>query len=326
MTPSLLQRILSVWRYNCFAHHNEDSLVLYNMLSMCAHSCDPSACWSFGDDDSCVLRARREIKAGEEITVSYLHDDILKATVVRRRKLSNWDFLCACERCMEIIDYARGFRCKKCHAGSCYFAGEGCLTKCNMCDFTYTPDEIERLVETEKSVVDRVDLIKKHDTVKNAEMIYVDAVTTFTEHWCLYVLDTILFEYYRDQKNFFAASEHQQRRITFHTKVFPRVTFILAWAYEELADILQCIGDENSMRRLGDWEPCIGDENSIRRHGSVTVWLAHYWQARYMLSILCGPTHAYTESVEEKWHALRAQTGRDQESSSCSSDSDECLA
>jgi hypothetical protein len=163
-----------------------------------------------------------------------------------------------------------------------------------MCDFAYKPDEVEALVETEKSVVDRVDLIKKNDTVKNAEMIYVDAITTFTEHWCLYVLDTVLFEYYRDQKNFYAASEHQQRRITFHTKVFPRVTFILAWAHEELADIMQSTVEKNK-----------------ERQGYMANWIARYRQATYMLSILCGPTHVYTQGPHTKWQNLQAQVMRE---------------
>jgi hypothetical protein len=82
--PRRLQRLVSAWRYNSFGHHTEDGLVLYNRISMCAHSCDPSCCWSYGNEDAFVLRARIALKSGDEITISYLQDeDLLKSTSVR---------------------------------------------------------------------------------------------------------------------------------------------------------------------------------------------------------------------------------------------------
>ena len=49
----------------------------------CNHG-HPSA-RSYGDDDAFVLRARIALKAGDEITISYLQDeDLLKSTTVRQ--------------------------------------------------------------------------------------------------------------------------------------------------------------------------------------------------------------------------------------------------
>lgn len=85
LDPRRLQRLVSAWRYNSFGHHKEDGLVLYNRISMCAHSCDPSCCWSYGDDDAFVLRARVALNKGDELTISYLQDeDLLKSTAVRQ--------------------------------------------------------------------------------------------------------------------------------------------------------------------------------------------------------------------------------------------------
>jgi len=300
MTGSLLQRLLSAWRYNSFGHHTEDGLVMYNRISMCAHSCDPSCCWSFGDDDAFVLRARRAMPPGGELTISYLQDDdLLKSIKVRRQKLINWKFNCACERCVEVIDYARGFRCGRCRTGSCYFKETSGkrqeFTQCKMCDFSYSQEEVLSLLETEESYANRVDTLNKTD-IPDVELVYMHALDPFAEHWVLYVMDTILFESYRDKKNCLEAAEHQQRRIRYHTNVFPRVTFILAWAHEELADIMQSTVEKNNIKE---------------RQGYMANWIARYRQATYMLSILCGPTHVYTQGPHTKWQNLQAQVMRE---------------
>ncbi|CAD7923065.1 unnamed protein product [Amoebophrya sp. A120] len=121
-TKTLLQTLINAWRYNSFGHHTEDGLVLYNRISMCAHSCDPSCCWTYGDDDSFVLRARVALEAGSELTISYLQDeDLLKSTDVRREKLENWKFTCGCTRCNLKVDVSRGYRCLRCRAGAHYY-------------------------------------------------------------------------------------------------------------------------------------------------------------------------------------------------------------
>lgn len=46
--------------------------MLYNRISMCAHSCDPTCCWSYGDEDAFVLRSRMALEKDGELTISYL--------------------------------------------------------------------------------------------------------------------------------------------------------------------------------------------------------------------------------------------------------------
>merc|ERR1719262_257728 len=126
--PQRLQRLVSAWRYNSFGHHKEDGLVLYNRISMCAHSCDPTCCWSYGDGDAFVLRARVALAKGDELTISYLQDeDLLKSTSVRQQKLQNWRFTCQCNRCGLCVDTGRGFRCRRCRIGLLYASVTGSL-------------------------------------------------------------------------------------------------------------------------------------------------------------------------------------------------------
>merc|ERR1719234_1237840 len=97
-------------------------------------------------------------------------------------------------------------------------------------------------------------------------------------------MDTMLFELYRDKEGkSHDAVRHQTERIRFHNLVFPRVTFILAWAFEALADLLSK-DDRNIYERI-----------------------QYYRQVTSMFSILCGPTHVYTQGPQNKWQSLQAQ-------------------
>eukprot|EP00929_Paragymnodinium_shiwhaense_P114434 TRINITY_DN8282_c0_g1_i1.p1 TRINITY_DN8282_c0_g1~~TRINITY_DN8282_c0_g1_i1.p1 ORF type:complete len:532 (-),score=122.72 TRINITY_DN8282_c0_g1_i1:214-1809(-) len=278
--PKQLQRLVSAWRYNSFGHHKEDGLVLYNRISMCAHSCDPTCCWSYGEEDSFVLRARVNLKAGGELTISYLQDeDLLKGTIVRRNKLQNWRFTCGCIRCNLKIDLGRGFRCRKCRVGIVYPDDTGALIPCSVCGFTQTEEDQRMLTQLEDQYVTRVDALDKRD-VADVETVYQAALDIFERHWILYVMDTMLWEAHR-QERLNEAIEHQQRRIDFHTHYYPRPTFILAWCHEEMGD------SQLSLFRSRKWKPS-----------------QEFMRAYHMLVILCGQSHQYTASPYQKYYQV----------------------
>lgn len=121
--PALYERLLQVWRFNSFGHHSEkDGLVLYDRISMMAHSCRASASWHYGEGEAFVLRARVQLEAGAEITISYIGDEeLFKSTNVRREKVRGWLFVCHCLRCDAPVDNCRGFRCPSCGSGTTFF-------------------------------------------------------------------------------------------------------------------------------------------------------------------------------------------------------------
>lgn len=271
-----LQRLVSAWRYNSFGHHKEDGLVLYNRISMCAHSCDPSCCWSYGDGDAFVLRARVALGRGDELTISYLQDeDLLKSTVVRQQKLQNWRFTCQCARCCLTVDMGRGFRCRRCRIGILYASMTGTLQPCHVCCALPSPEDIQMLLQIEDDYVLRVENLDKTD-VADVETVYLAAIDIFERHWMLYVMDTMLWEAYRE-KNLADAIEHQRRRIEFHEHYYCRPTFILAWCHEELGD---CLQSQFSHRK---WQ-----------------FTKEFQQAYQVLAILCGTNHQYTASPDRK--------------------------
>lgn len=278
--PRRFQRLVSAWRYNSFGHHKEDGLVLYNRISMCAHSCDPSCCWSYGEEDAFVLRARMSLKKDDELTISYLQDeDLLKSIAIRQQKLQNWRFTCDCPRCCLPVDTGRGFRCQRCRIGSLYPIVAGGFQPCSICASLPSKEDVEQLLRMEDEYIVRVDGMDKKD-VADVELVFQAAMDCFERHWILYVLDTMLWEAYKQPK-IVEAVEHQRRRIDFHEHYYGRPTFILAWCHEELGD---CIVLQAPHRK---WQ-----------------FTKEFKQAYQMLSILCGTNHQYTSSPFQKlWQA-----------------------
>jgi len=283
--PRRLQRLVSAWRYNSFGHHKEDGLVLYNRISMCAHSCDPTCCWSYGDDDAFVLRARVALRAGDELTISYLQDeDLLKSTAVRQQKLQNWRFTCQCPRCCLPVDEGRGFRCRRCRIGILYASVTGGLEPCRVCSASASQEDSNMLLHLEEEYVLRVENLDKTD-VPDVETVYQAAIDIFERHWILYVMDTILWESYRE-KCLTDAIEHQRRRVEFHEHYYCRPTFILAWCHEELGD---CLLNQAAHRK---WQ-----------------YIQEFQRAYQMLAILCGTNHQYTASPYNKlWQVSSSNT------------------
>jgi len=282
-----LQLLVSAWRYNSFGHHKEDGLVLYNRISMCAHSCDPTCCWSYGDEDAFVLRSRVALSKGDELTISYLQDeDLLKSTAVRVQKLQNWRFTCACDRCVQPLDVGRGFRCRKCRIGILNFSvAKGGLEPCQVCNALPSQEDQQMLIHLEEEYVQRVENLDKTD-VADVETVYQAAIDIFERHWILYVMDTMLWEANRE-KALPDAMEHQRRRIDFHEHYYNRPTFILAWCHEELGDSLQT---QFAHRK---WQ-----------------YIQEFQRAYNMLAILCGTNHQYTASPYNKlWQASNANNG-----------------
>lgn len=113
--PHRVKRLLAVWMFNCFEHtESPKGYALYFVPSFMSHSCAPSAVWMLDGEGRYVLRARCDLSAGDEVTISYLSEDMLLETATQRQSflLSSKGFWCSCERCYpETIDKSRGFCC-----------------------------------------------------------------------------------------------------------------------------------------------------------------------------------------------------------------------
>lgn len=298
--PRLYERFLQVWRFNSFGHHVEnDGLVLYSYISMCAHDCGASASWHYGENDAFVLRARRFIPQGGEITISYIGDeDLIRSTHIRRERLSGWMFKCGCNRCSSPIDNCRGFRCPSCGVGTVFVKTEtDPLTErslvvdvnsqpCTSCGAPMKKSMLDKYVGFEQAYISRLDDCEIDD-VPDMEAVYAEAQRVFAQHWVMYQLDQMLAEGYKRIKAYSAATMHNQKRINYLTAVSPHPSYTLAWLYESLGDPI--VDEEKSGRA----DPAT---RAFRRNLAAGA----YESAMNMLYVLCGWEHEYTDTAYTK--------------------------
>lgn len=119
-------RILERLESNAFSvvDHDMSSVAgigLYTVAAAINHSCDPNCYQTFDLFSAATLsiRASRNIKKGEEISIAYI--DIGKSKSTRHRELSSlYGFYCTCTRCSSHSD--GGYLCSTLNCGGCYEA------------------------------------------------------------------------------------------------------------------------------------------------------------------------------------------------------------
>lgn len=111
----------------CIMHENaaevvEDSntvgLALFSKACMMSHSCDANCFWytkwsTGGSAFERIVRAIKDIRPGQELTVSYALEGILILPTPERRAWirRNFSFECNCVRCTSHAEYVRCFYC-----------------------------------------------------------------------------------------------------------------------------------------------------------------------------------------------------------------------
>jgi SET domain-containing protein len=81
---------------------NNEGSGLYQIQSACNHSCDPSAEITYPRSDfTMVMQALRDIKKGEEITISYIDECVRERSRHSRIKFLRelYLFTCECPKC-----------------------------------------------------------------------------------------------------------------------------------------------------------------------------------------------------------------------------------
>ena len=94
------------------------SHALFPYLSLTSHSCLPN-CEHWVNGEEAVIRAKKKIKKGEELTIRYTYLS-LHRTLLRKVINNAWFFTCICERCSdpsELGTNSSSFRCFDCREG-----------------------------------------------------------------------------------------------------------------------------------------------------------------------------------------------------------------
>ncbi|CAE8610232.1 unnamed protein product [Polarella glacialis] len=159
-----LERLLGVWLLNCFEHSEEPvGFSTFFLPSFVSHDCRPNCMWHY-EGDSFVMRARKAIAAGDEITVSYLAEEaLLESTASRRTQLeATKHFLCNCGTCSATLDLVRGFACPGCKEGEVFLDVRGerpasaAQGACRRCGFLPDARQVSDLAEQEARIEELV--------------------------------------------------------------------------------------------------------------------------------------------------------------------------
>ncbi|KAI1266281.1 hypothetical protein F5Y18DRAFT_426178 [Xylariaceae sp. FL1019] len=94
-------REMNIFQYNSWEYRG--GCGIFPLASRINHSCLPSSRMGPGDEGShsVIILSRRQIPAGQEITIDYYDEKFIYKTAAQRRLVteSEWQFVCDCQAC-----------------------------------------------------------------------------------------------------------------------------------------------------------------------------------------------------------------------------------
>jgi len=324
-SPLAIERLTQVWVLNCFEYSdNPQGYSTYFFSSFMSHSCWPNAVWHYTGADH-VLRARRAIKAGDEVCISYLPEHgLMQSAPVRRNELHDTKrFWCSCERCTGPQDLSRGFVCPRCSEGKVFahtpepgpaqddtlLAAQLVGAVCSTCGEALSKKDAVRLAGQEKRIKKTIDeltargLRKKGSTLPSIKEIHA-AETSVEPVFAQHVLADLLWEQLADcterawkKHGGYGAKKRSQeqrrllaRRCAFHAAAYPGLNGSHAWALEACGDSM--MHGMNPKAYKGDVKAAAKDEpeEALRLYG----------EARRILTLMFGEEHEYVQQVVRK--------------------------
>lgn len=165
-TKDELWRLLRIVEVNTFETPTADGRRLVELLlttSRVNHSCSPNALRGPGAEAGTVeVRAIRPLAAGEEISISYVDEEVLMSPMPARRErlFGRWQFQCQCKRCAT-PDRLRAFRCSSdpaCNPRGMVLAAPDMtsLAPCRCCGKSLTFEEAKVAFGEEQELIETV--------------------------------------------------------------------------------------------------------------------------------------------------------------------------
>lgn len=314
--PLILERLTQVWVLNCFEYSDHPTgYSVYFFSSFMSHSCYPNAVWHYTGTDH-VLRARRNIKVGDEVCIAYLPEDgLLNPTVLRRHELHQTKhFWCDCERCDATEDSTRGICCPDCNDGTVfsvstdadnnkkeYLPTAWTARKCNRCGHVLTPKQAEDIASNENKLkkmvedgVDKVASMLVSDVRKNER--WMEAL--FSQHFLSDSIWEQLAEYYARQGLYDDQRRILRNRCAFHKAAYPGLSGTHAWSLEALGDALRSDAPSPSAKKKSRSEPIVMAEKDKAEQS--------YVESFGILRLMFGEDHEYVVAVSDKLAALKS--------------------
>jgi len=264
-----------------------------------------------------VLRARRNIKAGDEVCIAYLPEDgLLTPTPQRRHELHQTKhFWCDCERCDATEDCTRGVFCPQCKKGTVYSVATDPETnkkeylssawisrKCNACPHIVTQaqaqemakqeNELKKLVEGEALKKVGATLVFLQDKERSFQAI-------FSQHFLVDLMWEVLADVYHKLHEIAEQRRVLQCRCTFHKAAYPGLSGTHAWSLEALGDALQKSPASRTSDKKSKTVAVKADKEGAEKC---------YMQSLDILRLMFGEDHEYVVSVADKLKALQSGT------------------
>jgi hypothetical protein len=317
--PVILERLTQVWVLNCFEYSDSPTgYSVYFFSSFMSHSCFPNAVWHYTGSDH-VLRARRNIKVGDEVCIAYLPEDgLLNPAVMRRHELHQTKhFWCDCERCQALEDPTRGVFCGDC--GSTVFSAATdpesnrkdylpsawVGRKCAPCGHIVTPKEAQDIADNENTLKKIVEdgIEKAKSSVKDVQKNERWMEATFCQHFLADSAWEQLADFYAKHQLFVDQRRVLQSRCTFHKNAYPGLSGTHAWSLEALGDVQRCCAPRRPANAKKDWEPTAKAEKDKAEQS--------YLESFRILKLMFGEEHEYVSSVADKLKELRSGAAAD---------------
>lgn len=323
-----LERLLAVWLLNCFEHSEEPlGFSTFFLPSFLSHNCRPNCMWHYEHDDF-VLRAREDIAAGDEITVSYLAEEsLLESTEGRRAQLeATKHFTCHCQTCEAPLDASRGFRCLRCKDGEIFLCtdddpatgGGLACSMCQQCGFRANAKQAANIRDQESQVEELVQEWDRKSACAGPDVYLTDSVALRIEtnlasffslhHWLRDRASRHLITYYEAIGRADLALPLAAQCAEFTIETYPGCSALHAWALETQGDLrLRLEGFKISDPSGVEAPPGLAAERLAqvwREVGPV------YMQATEVLATLFGGEHTFHTAMRDKYDALGRATRR----------------
>jgi len=331
VAPLAVEELLQAWILNCFEHSDDPpGYSAYFASSFANHSCSPNAIWAEGDDGAHVVRAREPVAKGDEVTISYLEEQVLLQSADARKKVLRDTklFECTCPRCAAKtadegesigVDMCRGYICKAC--GECQVfhplkrmgkgKGKG-KTKgtalvgvsCAACGAAADCNESERLLSAETQLQAKLDKLDEQVAERGYKVMEQDRVQSLLklvangkagpvgpQHWLADRLWEHLQEWYDQEGRREDARQMLRLRAAYQRRAYPGLSAALAWTLEKQADVF--------MRHLGFGAKMLDsdaplEEELVEEVGPI------FEESMRILGLMFGKDHEHFVQVERK--------------------------
>lgn len=317
--PVAVEELLQTWILNCF-EHSEDPLgySAYFASSFVSHSCGANAVWAEGEGDVHVLRARRDILPGDEVTISYLPEHtLLHSADARKHSLQETKlFVCTCERCAPKADGSgnfdpcRGFRCPSCQGCGVFHRlvrerGKGLEgVACTICGEEVSVADSRRLLKAESNLdaqLKKLDSGSLKVTKEEQALSLLRAIGDTDEgvvgpqHWLCDRLWEHLARWYKATGRGAEARHMLDLRIAYQRKAYPDLSGTLAWTLESQAGLfLEHLGFESRTKSAAQ------ALDAAKKDELASQVIPIFEESMRILRLMFGNEHEHFTSVVEK--------------------------